>query len=62
MALKFRTLDFRTVDGSNNNLADPTLNQANVADAPEALHRIERDMLALLRRVKPDAVIGEAAH
>ena len=28
MALKFRTLDFRTVDGSNNNLADPTLNQA----------------------------------
>jgi phosphomannomutase len=29
---------------------------------PEALHRIERDMLALLRRVKPDAVIGEAAH
>ncbi len=28
----------------------------------EALHRIERDMLALLRRVKPDAVIGEAAH
>jgi phosphomannomutase len=29
---------------------------------PEALHRIERDMLALLRRVKPDAVIGGAAH
>ena len=29
MALKFRTLDFRTIDGSNNNLADPTLNQAN---------------------------------
>ncbi|HKB53497.1 MAG TPA: phosphomannomutase/phosphoglucomutase [Ramlibacter sp.] len=29
---------------------------------PEALHRIEQDMLALLRRVKPDAAIGEAAH
>jgi phosphomannomutase len=28
----------------------------------EALHRIERDMLALLRRIKPDAAIGEAAH
>jgi phosphomannomutase len=29
---------------------------------PEALHRIERDMLALLRRYKPDAAIAEAAH
>jgi peroxidase len=29
MALQFRTLDFRSIDGSNNNLADPTLNQAN---------------------------------
>ena len=28
----------------------------------EALHRIERDMLALLRRIKPDAQIGHAAH
>jgi phosphomannomutase len=28
----------------------------------DALHRIERDMLALLRRVKPDAAIAEAAH
>ncbi len=28
----------------------------------EALHRIERDMLALLRRLKPDAAIAEAAH
>ena len=28
MALHFRTLDFRTIDGSNNNLADPTVNQA----------------------------------
>ena len=28
----------------------------------EALHRIEQDMLALLRRVKPDATIEEAAH
>jgi phosphomannomutase len=28
----------------------------------EALHRIERDMLALLRQVKPDAAIAEAAH
>lgn len=29
---------------------------------PEALQRIEQDMLALLRRVKPDAAIEEAAH
>jgi phosphomannomutase len=29
---------------------------------PEALDRIEKDMLALLRRVKPDAAIEAAAH
>jgi phosphomannomutase len=29
---------------------------------PEALHRIEADMLALLRQVKPDAAIEQAAH
>jgi peroxidase len=29
MALQFHTLDFRTIDGSNNNRAAPTLNQAN---------------------------------
>ena len=29
---------------------------------PEALHRIEHDMLALLRQVKPDAAIESAAH
>ncbi len=29
---------------------------------PEALHRIEADMLALLRQVKPDAHFSEAAH
>lgn len=29
---------------------------------PEALHRIEMDMLALLRSVKPDAVLGASAH
>ena len=29
---------------------------------PEALHRIEGEMLALLRSVKPDAQIAEAAH
>ncbi|HWI78308.1 MAG TPA: phosphomannomutase/phosphoglucomutase [Ramlibacter sp.] len=29
---------------------------------PEALQRIEKDMLALLRRVKPDAAIETAAH
>ncbi len=28
----------------------------------EAMHRIEREMLALLHAVKPDARIGEAAH
>ena len=30
--------------------------------SPEALHRIESDMLALLRNVKPDAAIEAAAH
>jgi len=29
---------------------------------PEAMHRIEGEMLSLLRTVKPDARIGEAAH
>ena len=29
---------------------------------PEALARIQADMLALLARVKPDARIGSAAH
>ena len=29
---------------------------------PEALHRIEAAMLALLRGVKPDAKLAEAAH
>ncbi len=29
---------------------------------PEALHRIEAAMLALLQRVKPDAKVGAAAH
>ena len=29
---------------------------------PAALHRIEADMLALLRSVKPDAQVGAAAH
>lgn len=30
--------------------------------SPEAMHRIENEMLTLLRSVKPDAQIGEAAH
>jgi phosphomannomutase len=29
---------------------------------PEALTRIEGEMLALLRKVKPDAVLGASAH
>lgn len=29
---------------------------------PEALHRIEADMLALLKSVKPDAIVGASAH
>ena len=29
---------------------------------PEALHRIEGEMLALLKQVKPDAVVGASAH
>ena len=30
--------------------------------SPQAMQRIERDMLALLRDVKPDATIEAAAH
>jgi phosphomannomutase len=29
---------------------------------PEALHRIEAEMLTLLKTVKPDAVVGASAH
>jgi len=29
---------------------------------PSALHRIETDMMALLRHIKPDANVQEAAH
>jgi len=29
---------------------------------PEALHRIEGEMLKLLKTVKPDAVVGASAH
>ena len=29
---------------------------------PEALHRIETTMLALLKQAKPDAVVGASAH
>ena len=29
MALRFRTLDFRTIDGAGNNVADPSMNQAD---------------------------------
>ena len=29
---------------------------------PEALHRIEATMLELLKRAKPDAVVGASAH
>jgi phosphomannomutase len=29
---------------------------------PDALHRIETEMLALLKTVKPDAVVGSASH
>jgi phosphomannomutase len=28
----------------------------------QALQRIESDMMALLQRFKPDAVVGQAAH
>jgi phosphomannomutase len=40
----------------------PVLVMRFEGQTPEALHRIERDMLALLRRVKPDAAIAEASH
>ncbi|MEI8030749.1 MAG: phosphomannomutase/phosphoglucomutase [Comamonadaceae bacterium] len=40
----------------------PVLVMRFEGQTPEALHRIETDMLALLRTVKPGAVLDEAVH
>ncbi len=50
---------FGLVRGSN---TTPVLVLRFEGHTPEALHRIEADMLALLRSVKADAAIEEAAH
>lgn len=50
---------FGLVRGSN---TTPVLVLRFEGHTPEALHRIEAEMLALLRTVKPDAKIAEAAH
>ncbi len=50
---------FGLVRGSN---TTPVLVLRFEGQTEAALHRIEAQMLALLRTVKPDAVVGEAAH
>jgi phosphomannomutase len=40
----------------------PVLVMRFEGQTPEALQRIEKDMLQLLHSVKPDARVGEAAH
>jgi len=50
---------FGLVRGSN---TTPVLVLRFEGHTPEAMHRIEADMLALLRSVKPDATIEAAAH
>ncbi len=42
--------------------ASPVLVLRFEGQTQEALHRIEAEMMALLKRVKPDAVVGAAAH
>jgi hypothetical protein len=60
--------------GRDGRLSGPALSAAMVrgvvpvvvlrfeGQTPEALHRIETAMLALLHKVKPDAKIGASAH
>jgi phosphomannomutase len=50
---------FGLVRGSN---TTPVLVLRFEGHTQEAMHRIEADMLALLRSVKPDATIEAAAH
>jgi phosphomannomutase len=50
---------FGLVRASNTN---PVLTVRFEGHTPEAMRRIERDMMALLRRVKPDAKIAKASH
>ncbi|MDB5955405.1 phosphomannomutase/phosphoglucomutase [Ramlibacter sp.] len=50
---------FGLIRGSN---TTPVLVLRFEGHTQEAMHRIEGEMLALLRTVKPDARIGEAAH
>ena len=70
---KFPGAQLSTIDGLRVDWADgfglirasnttPVLVLRFEGQTQDAMHRIERDMLALLRTVKPDAAIAEAAH
>ena len=72
-ALQGEAVQISTIDGLRVDWADgfglirasnttPVLVLRFEGHTPEALTRIEADMLALLRRVKPDAQVGGAAH
>jgi phosphomannomutase len=50
---------FGLIRGSN---TTPVLVLRFEGHTPEALHRIESDMLALLNKIKPGAKIGASAH
>ncbi len=70
---QFPGADINTIDGLRADYADgfglirasnttPVLVMRFEGHTPEALHRIEKDFMAALRAVKPDAQIAAAAH
>ena len=70
---RFPGAEINTIDGLRADYEDgfglirasnttPVLVMRFEGHTPEALHRIERDFMAALRSVKPDAQIAAAAH
>ena len=70
---KFPGAEINTIDGLRADYDDgfglirasnttPVLVMRFEGHTPEALARIERDFMAALRVVKPDAQVGQAAH
>jgi phosphomannomutase len=70
---RFPGAEINTIDGLRADYADgfglirasnttPVLVMRFEGHTPEALHRIERDFMAALRVVKPDAQVAQAAH
>jgi len=71
--LVFDSGEIGTIDGLRVDFADgfglvrasnttPVLVLRFEGHTPEALHRIERDFMAALRAVKPDAQVAQASH